>query len=171
MASSQSWKGGKAHGLLSAWWEGFLMAQMCGEYQQEWWASGKNKMLDVCSMENCTDVNDRELVVTQAQIRRSYPLDRVNGNSKKCSDFLFFPFTKCMSSMVSWSLSLLWLLSIKRILNINDSLLISAPREVFLSSALCPLNTWLDLFSLLSQAWETVEVHQHSQVNRISVDL
>lgn len=70
------------------------MAQMCGEYQQERWGSGKNKMLDVCSMENCTDVDDRELVVTQAQIRRSYPLDRVNGNSKKCSVFFVFPLHK-----------------------------------------------------------------------------
>lgn len=63
-------------------------------------------LLDMCSMENYTDADDRELVVTQAQIRMSYPLDRVNGNYKKRSVFfvlfLFFTFTKCISSMVSY---------------------------------------------------------------------
>jgi len=48
--------------------------------------------------------------------------------------------------------------SVKWILNGNNSLLILAPRQVFLSSDLCMLNILLGLLWFLSQASEIREV-------------
>lgn len=89
-------------------------------------------------MENYTAVDDREVVVDQAQIKRSCPLGRVNGNPKKHSVGFLLPFTKHTPS--GFLISEFIVASLKWIPNVKDSLLILAPRQVFLSSALWPLN-------------------------------